>query len=388
MSARDDGRIPVTILTGFLGAGKTTLLNRLLADPAFRDTAVVINEFGAVGVDGDLVETASERAFAQTTGCLCCTVEGDVRLTLLRLADAADTGAGPTFSRLVIETTGLADPAPVLQSLMTSDLVIDRYALNGVVAVVDAATGETTLDRFDEARRQAAVADLILISKGDIAGPEAAALARRLARSNPNARILPVAEAKPRDVFGLAAFDPAVKAPDVREWLRFEASAAGEHGHVHGHTNAHAHGAEHEHAHGSGPDHRHAHDHAQGPDGHARDANRHSDDVSAFCATGRTPVDPWAVQDAIEALQQALGPDLLRLKAIVQLDEDPETPVVLHVVQHVMHPPGRLAGWPEGLRETRLVVIARGPGRAAVPGLIARFLPELSPVGGAPAAAA
>lgn len=335
-----EARRPVTVLTGFLGAGKTTLLNRLLAEPGFRDTAVIVNEFGAVGVDGDLVEPADARAFAMTTGCLCCTVAGDVRLTLLRLAEDAETGRGPPFGRLVVETTGLADPAPVLHALMTNELILERYALNGVVTVIDATAGAATLDRFAEARRQAASADLLLLSKTDLTRSEATdALEARLKTLNPNAALLRASEAGPRDVFGLAAFDPALKPPEVRDWLQFTPAA-------------------------------HAHRH---------DPSRHGDDVSAFCVTGREPVSPWDVQDAIEALQETLGADLLRLKGIVQLDEDPERPVVLHAVQHILHPPSRLAAWPSGPRETRLVVIARGPRRDETAEILARFLPGLSP---------
>ncbi len=341
-------RIPVTVLTGFLGAGKTSLLNRLLAEPRFADTAVIVNEFGAVGIDGDLVEQADGAAFAATSGCLCCTVAGDVRLTLLRLAEEAATGRGPTFSRLVIETTGLADPGPVLNALMTSDLVIARYALNGVVTVVDAATGAATLDRFAEARAQVGVADLLLLSKTDLS-PEDAGLRARLRAMNPNARVMEAREAGPADIFGLAAFDPALKAPEVRAWLRFERGNGGE-GHSHGHHRGHD---------------------------HAHDPNRHGDDVSAFCYVGAAPVNAWDLQDVIDTLSNELGPDLLRLKAIACLDEEPERPVVLHAVQHVLHPPSRLDRWP-GPPETRVVVIARGPRRGAVRDAFARYLPTLA----------
>lgn len=346
-------RVPVTVLTGFLGAGKTSLLNRLLADPRFADTAVIVNEFGAVDIDGDLVEQADGAAFAATSGCLCCTVAGDIRLTLLRLADEAATGRGPTFSRLVVETTGLADPGPVLNALMASDPVVARYTLNGVVTVVDAAAGGATLDGFAEARAQAGVADLLLISKTDLA-PEDHHLRARLREMNPNATILAARDAGPERVFGLAAFDPALKAPEVRDWLRFQRDADGHDADGH---NGHGHGGN---AHGE----------------HTHDPNRHGDDISAFCYRGAAPVNAWDLQDVIDTLGAELGPDLLRLKAIACLDEEPERPVILHAVQHVLHPPTRLDRWP-GPRETKVVVIARGPLRARVREIFAAHLPAL-----------
>ncbi|CAN5806205.1 GTP-binding protein [soil metagenome] len=335
--ASGPARIPVTILTGFLGAGKTSLLNRLLADPGFADTAVIVNEFGAVGIDAALVETAHERAFAQTAGCLCCTVSGDVRLTLLGLHEDAARGKGPTFGRLVIETTGLADPAPVLHAIMSSDLVRERYALNGVVTLADAAAPRT-LERFAEARRQVAVADLLLLSKTDLA-PASDELEGSLRALAPNARLLRAADATAGDIFARAALDPALKPPEVAAWLRFDQGHA-----------------------------------------HAHDPDRHGSDITALCYEAAGALPAADVEDALDGLMDLLGRDLLRLKAVLTLDDDPGAPVVLHAVQHVLHPPGRLAAKPDGMPDNRLVVIAAGAGRGRVAETVTRILPALRPV--------
>jgi G3E family GTPase len=332
--------IPVSIITGFLGAGKTTLLNRLLKDPALVDTIVIVNEFGEIGLDHLFIETQDDNMILMASGCLCCTIRGDLISTLEDLIKKYDTGALKAFKRVIIETTGLADPAPILQSLIGHPMILVRYTLDGVVTLVDAVNGSSTLDHHREAVKQAAIADRIVLTKTDLQ-TDTDALRARLKKLNPAALIIDTQnpEADAAHLIGTGAFDLSQKIPDVAAWLKSEAYEVQDHHHAHHHDHDHDH---------------HEHDHA-----HHHDINRHDDHIRAFCLTTNEAIPIAAFEMFLTLLQSAHGPNLLRMKGIVKLAEHPDHPVILHGVQHVFHPPVKLSHWPDDDHRTKLVFITK-----------------------------
>lgn len=362
-------RIPVSILTGFLGAGKSTLLNRILKDPAAQDTAVIINEFGEVGIDNFLVETSGDTLLELSNGCLCCTVRGELVETLASLVDQIQTGKLKPIRRVVIETTGLADPAPVMQAVMGNPVIAQSYSLDGVVTVVDAVHGLSTIARHPEALKQVAVADRIVLTKKTLATDEAiAALRAEMMRLNPRAERLDgdAAAAGQISVMVNGLYDAQSKTADVARWLHEEMHHEHDHHHGHGHDHHH-----HDHDH---DDDHHAHHHHAGHHHHHHDVNRHGADIRSFSILHDQPIDPLAVEMFVDLLRSAHGEKLLRMKAIVQLADNPERPLVLHGVQSIFHTPERLPRWPEGSdRRTRMVLITQGLSEEFVRDLFAAF---------------
>jgi G3E family GTPase len=306
-------RLPVSVVTGFLGAGKTTLLRQVLRDPAWADSAVIVNEFGAVPLDHELVAAGDETFLSLATGCLCCMVRSDLGRTLLDLHRRREAGEVPRYARVLIETSGLADPAPILHALMLDEAVAATHALRAVVTLVDAQHGVATLARHPEAQRQAMLADRLLLTKRDLA-PDTAALEAELRALNPAAPLRAAMQGRvpPDWLFapGQHQADPAALAA----WLEQAGTAA-----------------------------------------------RHSQGVAAIAIEREAPLPAMAVTLWMQALAEHAGEKLLRLKGLLAIAESgPDRPAVVHAIRHVVHPLEWLDTWPSPDRRSRIVLIGQG----------------------------
>jgi G3E family GTPase len=334
--------IEALVLTGFLGSGKTTLLAHVLRQPEFSRTAVIINEFGEIGLDHDLIETSEESVIELQTGCLCCKVSNDLAATLHQLLRRRDEGSITPFTRVVIETSGLADPAPILQTLMTDAMIAARIVLGGVVTTVDAVNGTSTLKREEISVKQVAVADRLVLTKTDLAGPIQLSLIRRLENLNATAPVLSArgGQIDPTRLFDSRIYDPLAKSLAIQSWLRAEAI----------------------------------------PDGHSHQHH----DVDTYAIVRRDPIRAVTLTLFLETLCEHCGACLLRLKGIVNILESPDRPAVIHGVQHVFHPPTWLTRWPSDDRRSRMIFITRGIPRDWVEALLEALDAEVAAVSAQP----
>ncbi len=322
------GKLPVHVLTGFLGAGKTSLLRRLLASPALADTAVLINEFGEVGLDHLLVETVDEDVVLLKSGCVCCTVRTDLKDGLVQLMERRRNGSLPAFGRVVLETTGIADPGPIVATLTADPMLRHQFRLGGIVTVVDVPNGASNLAAFPESLRQVAAADRLAISKGDLAtAAETAALEAHLEALNPSAaRIALRPDEEPDSALLLGdPADDAHRAAEVRRWIasaRERQSGWRFHGHA------------------------------------AHEAGRHGD-IRTFVIRAEAPLAWPRFALWLSMLLNRHGGEILRLKGLLSIENVAE-PVVIQGVQHLVHAPEHLKAWPDGVSGTQIVMIARG----------------------------
>ncbi len=323
--------IPITILTGFLGSGKTTILTSLIKQKQMANAAIIINEFGEVGLDHDLIETTDENVIELQNGCICCTIQSDLKTTLLNLLKKMGKGDISPFNHVIIETTGLADPVPIIHTLMTSLDLQKIYSIDGVITVVDSINGETTFNAHKEAVKQTAFADRIILSKTDLADKRTVnSLTKRIKGINPKVTIinsdknfLPVSK-----LSGLNDYNPQNKDWNVREWLEIEKNKSSNHLHNH-------------------------HDHH-----HEHNVNRHGDDIETFAMVTSQPASMTSVNFFLELLMSQMGEDILRIKGILNIKGE-SCPAVIHGVQHIFHPLEWLEKWPSNDKKSRLVFITK-----------------------------
>jgi G3E family GTPase len=361
--------IPMTVLTGYLGSGKTTLLKRLLADPKMAGTGVIINEFGDVGLDHTLVETAKEETVLLPSGCVCCQVRGDLQEALQRLYRQSLYGEIPPLKRVVLETTGLADPTPIIHTLMTDEDTFRIYQLDGVVTTVDGELGMQQLDREFEPAKQVALADRIVLTKSDRAeGELLGKLEARLRGLNRSAEVLRVVkgDVDPEVLFGLGAHEPALAGSDARQWLSLESVADAGHSHAHHHHDHH----HHDHDHTCGPD--CGHDHHHDP--------AHLHGVKSFALIYDGELDGNGLSLALQTMAGSYGDKLLRVKGILTVAGQ-RKPFVVHGVQHIFYPPDTLEAWPPGDdgqpdKRSRFVFITKDLDRSVIVRHLKPFIGE------------
>ena len=357
-------RVPVSILTGFLGSGKTTLLSKLMRNPAMDKVAVIVNEFGEIGIDDALVVQSNEDTILLNSGCLCCTVRGDLVDTMRKLFIERADGTVPPFERLVVETTGLADPAPILHTMMADPFLITRYRLDGVITVVDAHHAMQQFDQQYESVKQAAVADRIVLSKIDVTDPEMVATVKsRLASVNPAAPLIESnhGDVDPAVLFNAGLYNPLTKTADVTQWLKEEAYRDTE-GHVYHRHSEDRHDEE-------GHSHEHEHEH-----GHHHDVNRHDDHIHSFVLYFDEPLKWSKIAGSLDMMAQTHGANILRIKGLVNVAEIDDQPVVVHAVQHMFHPPAKIDDWPSDDRRSRLVFIVRDLDKETVESVLSSYL--------------
>ncbi len=322
---------PVNIITGFLGSGKTTLLQRLLRSRDSSDVAVLVNEFGEVGLDHHLLQGVAESTLLLENGCLCCAVRGDLNKALRDLLSRRTRGEVPHFRRVVIETSGLADPAPITYTLLSEAVLRHHFRLSGIITTIDAVNGATQLDSFPEAVKQASMADRLVVTKADISsGPLLAALRVRLRSLNLSAQILETSEIR-SDLHQLLTDDIYDAEGKFREASHWTAEQIDEHA-----------------------------------------AHEHTADVRSFAAIFDQPLDWTAFGVWTTMLLHRHGANVLRLKGLLNVAGVP-TPVLINGVQHIVHPPSHLEAWPDADRRSRLIFIVQGLQRSRIERSLAVF---------------
>lgn len=357
----DGRRLPVVLITGFLGSGKTTLLSRILQHKDMANTAVIVNEFGEIGLDHMLVETPADEdeMVLLSSGCLCCTIRGDLVDTLKDLLIKRQKGEIPAFERVVVETTGLADPAPILLTILSDELIPLWFVLDSVITVVDAVNGSGQLDTHFESVKQAAVADRIVLSKTDLADKTMIDDIRtRLAKLNPGADIQEVShgDVDPYRLLNIGIEATGDREADIKEWLREDAfhddCAEHDHDHHHGHD-------DHDHAH-----HNHSH---------------HDETIKSFAIFRDKPIKPDGLKLWLNMLSGFRGPQLLRVKGLLNVNGEP---IVIHAVQHLFHDPISLPKWPTDDRRSRIVFITHNLDRAELERTLEALDLDATPAGG------